>query len=196
MKFKYVQTRLVRYTVVIEAPDMDIADDKIHQHEEWSEDGVEEEDLPWREDCPDDADPDIYIVGGHAIPAYTYLRRELTPPLHDCEGTPVTVGARVMYQRGTWDGAPWFPGTVTFLHDEYGSGTLALVEDDDKGINKYGMWVGSQRIKVGVPEVVPVYDAWAEEEEDEPDVDPVEDDDAPVEDDILEDEGGGGGGDP
>ena len=66
--------------------------------------------------------------------------------------------------------------TTGFLHDEYGTGTLALVEDDDKGINKYGMWVGSSRIKVGVPEVVPVYDAWADEEEDEPDVDPVEDD--------------------
>ncbi len=185
MKFKYVQTRLVRYTVIIEAPDMDIADDKIFQHEEWQEDGVEEEDLPWREECPEDAEPDVYIVGGHAIPADTYLRSDLTPPMNDCEGKPVTVGARVMYQRGVWDGAPWFPGTVTYLHDEYGSGTRALVEDDDKERkhDKYGTWIPSQHVKVGVPEVIPVYNGWDDDESDE-----WEEDQLPVEDDINEEE--------
>ena len=188
MKFKYVQTRLVRYTVIIEAPDMDIADDKIFQHEEWQEDGVEEEDPPWREKCPEDALPDLYIVGGYVIPAYDYLRPELTPPMHDCEGALVTVGARVMYQRGVWNGAPWHPGTVTFLHDEHGTGTRALVEDDDKDNKypKYGSWVDSQHVKVGVPEVVPIYNGW-EEDEDE-DEDEEEEDQLPVEDDINEEE--------
>ena len=35
MRFKYVQTRQVRYVVIIEAPDMNMADDIIHLHEEW-----------------------------------------------------------------------------------------------------------------------------------------------------------------
>jgi hypothetical protein len=32
MKFKFVQTRLVRYSVVIDAPDMDTAYDKVFHH--------------------------------------------------------------------------------------------------------------------------------------------------------------------
>ena len=189
MKFKFVQTRQVRYSVVIEAPDMDTAYDKVFLHEEWQEDGVEESDPPWSEDCPEDADPDLYIVGGYAIPAYNYLPPERMPLMHDCEGVPVTLGARVMYQRGTFAGAPWFPGTVTYLYAEDGSGTLALVEDDDKTIKflKHGTWVGSERIKVGVPEAVPVpevavpaYGAWEPDEWD--------DEELPVEDDIEEEE--------
>ena len=170
MKFKYVQTRLVRYTVVIEAPDMDTADDKVLLHEEWQEDGVEESDPPWSEDCPEDALPDLYIVGGYAIPAYNYLRPELTPPMLDCNGATVTVGARVKYQRGTFAGAPWFPGTVTYLYGERDCPTHALVEDDDKDIKflKSGTWVGSARIALLTEEEqVPDEDEYDEDEYDE-----------------------------
>jgi hypothetical protein len=170
MKFKYVQTRLVRYTVVIEAPDMDTADDKVLLHEEWCEDGVEEEDPPWREECPEDALPDLFIVGGYAIPTYNYLRPELTPPMLDCEGRLVTAGARVKYQRGTFAGAPWFPGTVTYLYAEYDCPTHALVEDDDKDIKslKHGSWVGSARLALLTEEEqVPVFDDDEEEYDEE-----------------------------
>jgi len=172
VKFKFVQTRLVRYTVVIEAPDMDTADDKIYQHEHWNEEGVEEEDPPWREDCPEDAEPDLYIVGGRVIPAYRHLRPKMTPPMHDCNGATVTVGARVKYQRGTFAGAPWFPGTVAYLYGEYDCPTHALVEDDDKDIKflKSGTWVGSARIALLTEEEqVPDEDEdeYDEEESDE-----------------------------
>jgi hypothetical protein len=150
MKFKYVQTRQVRYVVIIEAPDMNIADDIIHLHEEWQEERTEECDPPWREECPENAHPDIYIVGGRVIPAYRYLRPELTSPMHDCEGKLVTVGARVLHQRGTFVGAPWFPGTVTYLHNEDDEPIRALVQDDDKDIKylKYGTWIESARLRV------------------------------------------------
>jgi hypothetical protein len=68
--------------------------------------------------------------------------------MHDSEGTLVTVGARVLYQRGFFGGAPWFPGTVTYLYNEDRAPTQALVQDDQKGINKYGAWVESARMKV------------------------------------------------
>ena len=150
VKLKYVQTRTVRYVVVIEAPDMDIADDLIHYQEEWMEDRTEECDPAWREACPEDALPDIYIVGGRVISAYRYLRPELTPPMHDCVGRLVTVGARVLHQRGTFTGAPWFPGTVVYLYNEGSAPTLALVEDDNKDIKylKYGTWLPSERIRL------------------------------------------------
>jgi hypothetical protein len=169
LKFKFVQTRLVRYSVVIEAPDMGTAYDKVFLHEEWQEDGVEESDPPWSEDCPEDALPDLYIVGGYAIPAYNYLRPELTPPMLDCNGATVTVGARVKYQRGTFAGAPWFPGTVTYLYGERDCPTHALVEDDDKDIEslKSGTWVGSARIALLTEEEqVPDEDEYDEDEYD------------------------------
>jgi hypothetical protein len=145
MKFKFVQTRLVRYTVVIEAPDADVAYDKVFQHEEWNEDGVEEEDPPWSEKCPEDAIPDLYVVGGHVLLPSDYLDPIKSVP--DRDGKPVVVGARVKYQRGTFKGARWFPGTVTFLHSA-SDGSYALVEDDEKDIKhlKHGTWVGSSRI--------------------------------------------------
>jgi hypothetical protein len=190
MKFKFVQTRLVRYSVVIDSPDMDTAYDKVFHHEEWCEEGVEEEDPPWSEECPEDADPDVYIVGGWVLDPSEYG----DPPksAYDCEGNFYQTGARVMYQRGTWDGAPWFPGTVTFMYrDPLNWDNLSvLIEDDDKTIKflKHGTWVDSKHIKVGVPEVVPVpevavpaYGAWEAHEWDD-------DEELPVEDDIEEEE--------
>ena len=61
MKFKYVQTRVVRYVVIVEAPNVDIADDKMYLHESWVEDGTESEDPPWREDCDQNEPPDLII---------------------------------------------------------------------------------------------------------------------------------------
>jgi hypothetical protein len=62
MKFKYVQTRQVRYVVIIEAPDMNMADDFVHLHEEWQEERTEECDPPWREPCDQNAPPDLVIL--------------------------------------------------------------------------------------------------------------------------------------
>ena len=62
MKFKYVQTRVVRYVVIVEAPDMNIADDFMYLHESWVEDRVESEDPPWREDCDPNEIPDLTIT--------------------------------------------------------------------------------------------------------------------------------------
>lgn len=77
MKFKYVQTRVVRYVVVIEAPNVDIADDKVHLHESWVEDEVESEDPPWREDCDQDEVPDLTITAdGEMISFWKMKPRE------------------------------------------------------------------------------------------------------------------------
>lgn len=147
MKFKFVQTRTVRYSVVIEAPDMNAADDAVHHHEEWWEERVEESDPPWREDCPEDANPDVYVVAGRILPACEYLDPIKSIP--DCNGTHFSVGARVMYQRGSWEGAPWFPGTVKFLNYDYDD-SYALVEDDDKTIKyaKNGTWLKGVHVRV------------------------------------------------
>jgi hypothetical protein len=62
MKFKYAQTRVVRYVVIVEAPDMNMADDFVHLHEEWQEDRTEECDPPWREECDPNEPPDLVIL--------------------------------------------------------------------------------------------------------------------------------------
>ena len=62
MKFKFVQTRQVRYVVIIEAPDMNMADDFVHLHEEWQEERTEECDPPWREPCDQNEAPDLVIL--------------------------------------------------------------------------------------------------------------------------------------
>jgi hypothetical protein len=62
MRFKYVQTRVVRYVVVVEAESMDMADDFMLLHDEWQEDKVEAYDPPWREDCDPNEAPDLVIT--------------------------------------------------------------------------------------------------------------------------------------
>ena len=62
MKFKYAQTRVVRYVVIVEAPDMDMADDFMLLHDEWQEDKVESYDPPWREECDPNETPDLTIT--------------------------------------------------------------------------------------------------------------------------------------
>jgi hypothetical protein len=64
---------------------------------------------------------------------------------------------------------------VTYLYNEDGSGTHALVEDDEEiKFLKHGTWVDSKRIKVGVPVIAPVLeDEW-------------EEDQLPIEDDVEE----------
>ena len=62
MKFKFVQTRQVRYVVIIEAPNMDMADDFVHLHEEWWEERTEECDPPWREECDQNVPPDLVVL--------------------------------------------------------------------------------------------------------------------------------------
>ena len=62
MRFKYVQTRVVRYVVVVEAESMDMADDFMLLHDEWQEDKVEAYDPPWREDCDPNEPPDLVIT--------------------------------------------------------------------------------------------------------------------------------------
>lgn len=78
MKFRYVQTRVVRYVVVIEAPSMDMADDFVLLHDEWEEAGIESEDPPWRENCDQDEVPDLTITAeGEMIPLWEMRQREL-----------------------------------------------------------------------------------------------------------------------
>ena len=78
MKFKYAQTRVVRYVVVVEAPNMDIADDFMLLHDEWQEDRVESYDPPWREDCNQDEVPDLTITAeGEMISSWEMRQREL-----------------------------------------------------------------------------------------------------------------------
>ena len=132
MKFKFVQTRQVRYSVVIEAPNMDMADDFVHLHEEWQEERTEECDPPWREECPEDAQPDVYILGGRVLAASEYLRPPKSIPDH--EGVQVKVGAKIEYQHG---GPAWMPGTVAFLLSDYYD-TYALIGD---------LWVPSSRLR-------------------------------------------------
>lgn len=154
MKFKYVQTRLVRYTVVIEADSVDEADDQVFNHEEWNEEGVEESDPPWRENCPEDTEPDVYIVHGYIIPFWEYLN-PAKEGMVGCDGSAISVGSRVMYKRGKWDGAPWFPATVTYLYDVgRGRGLDALVQEDN--LSKKPEWVWSDSIRAMQPQDEPV----------------------------------------
>lgn len=77
MKFKYVQTRVVRYVVVIEAEDMNVADDFVLLHEEWQEDGIESSDPPWREACDPNEAPDLVIAkDGTMLTAWDVLQME------------------------------------------------------------------------------------------------------------------------
>ena len=70
MKLKYVTRKVIRYVVVFEADNVDEADDQRFNHEEWREEEVEEEDPPWREDCPEDEEADVFIIHGQAYPAW------------------------------------------------------------------------------------------------------------------------------
>jgi hypothetical protein len=137
MKFKYVQTRTVRYSVIIEAPNVDIADDLIFQHEEWNEDCIEECDPPWREECPEDAVPAVYIVAGRILTGYDFRHPPASIP--DLDAKPVTVGAEVEYQS---IGPRWRVGTITFLYRDL-DGVLALVKEGDQET-----WVTTPYIKV------------------------------------------------
>lgn len=165
MKFKFVQTRLMRYTVVIEADCYENAYDQVFNHEEWEEDGIESDDPPWHEDCPEDADPDVYVLHGYVIPAWEYLN-PVTEGMVGCDGSPISVGSRVMCKRGGWDGAPWYPATVTFLYDAgMGRGLDALVQEDDP--SKKPEWVCGSSIRIMRPEDEPVEGASDDEDVEE-----------------------------
>ena len=175
MKFKFAQTRLVRYSVVIEADSYEDAYDQVFNHEEWCREGVEEEDPPWQEDCPEDALPDLFIVGGYTIPAWEYLK-PVKEDMVGCDGSAISVGSRVMCKRAGWNGAPWYPATVTYLYDAgRGRGLDALVQEDDP--SKKPEWVWSGSIRIMQPQDEPVV-------EDEDDVD----EDGVLDDDVLLDE--------
>ena len=78
MRFKYVQTRVVRYVCVVEAPSMDMGDDFMLLHDEWQEDKVESYDPPWREDCDPNEPPDLYITeDGEMISAWAMRQAEM-----------------------------------------------------------------------------------------------------------------------
>lgn len=146
MKFKYAQNRVVRYVVVIDAESRDAADEQLYNQDEWREEAVEECDPPWYEDCPEGEDPDVYVVHGRVMFPDEYANPK-TSGMFDCDGKQISVGSRVAYSRGAWNGAPWFPGTVIYL---YGGGykeeLLALVEDDEKRIKP--AWLPSARLRL------------------------------------------------
>ena len=79
MRFKYVQTRQVRYVCVVEAPSMNMADDIIHLHEEWQEERTEECDPPWREPCDPNEPPDLVITeDGRMLTSWDLRQMEKT----------------------------------------------------------------------------------------------------------------------
>lgn len=146
MKFKYAQNRVVRYVVVIDAESRDAADEQLYNQDEWREEAVEECDPPWYEDCPENEDPDVHVVHGRVV----FPREHANPKtsgMLDCDGKMISVGSRVTYQRGSWNGAPWFPGTVMYLYGGgYGEELRAFVEDDEKHIQP--AWLPSARLRL------------------------------------------------
>jgi len=166
VKFKYAQNRVVRYVVVIDAESRAAADEQLHNQDEWREEEVEECDPPWYEDCPEDEDSDVYVVHGRVLFPHEHANPKASGML-DYAGKMISVGSRFAYSRGSWKGAPWFPGTVIYL---YGGGyeeeLRALVEDDETHIKP--TWIPSARLRVLGEAPVAVVDHG-----DEDSVDPV-----------------------
>ena len=172
MKFKYAQNRVVRYVVVIDAESRAAADEQLYNQDEWREEAVEECDPPWYEDCPENEDPDIYVVHGRVVFPREHAKPK-TSGMRDCDGKQISIGSRVAYSRGAWDGAPWFPGTVMYLYGgNYGEELRALVEDDDKRIK--AAWIPSARLRLLEEEAPVAVSAVAVVDHgDEDSVDPV-----------------------